>query len=93
MNANWELIDLIMETQLKYANFMNLLLENDDVDQALADPVAVVSPALALGALLGKLLTLFGITVEECNKRAKETGGKEIHVFKGLGKEETWPTL
>jgi hypothetical protein len=88
MNANWELIDLIMETELKYADFMNLLLENDDVDQALADPVAVIAPALALGALLGKLLTLFGITVEEYNKRAEETGGKKIKVF---AKEDTCP--
>ena len=88
MEVKWEILDRLMETELKYADVMNLLLENEEVDIALSDPVAVVAPALALGALLGKLLTLFGITVEEYNKRAKETGGKEIKVF---AKEDTCP--
>ena len=88
MDVKWEILDRLMETELKYADVMNLLLENEEVDIALSDPVAVVAPALALGALLGKLLAVFGITVEEFNKRAEETGGKQIKVF---AKEDTCP--
>lgn len=92
MDVNWKLVDLIMEIELKYAEFVNLLMENEEVDKALANPIAVIAPAMALGSLMGELMKVFGLTVDEFNKRAKETGGKEIKVFEGLRKGEPCPT-
>lgn len=90
MEPKWELLDLIMAIELKYADFMELLRENEEVDMALSDPAAVVAPALALGYLMGELMKVFGLTVDEFNKRAKEAGGKTIKVMDDeLFK--TWP--
>lgn len=100
MEAKWKLLDLIMETELKYSEFVNLLMENDEIDKKLADPIAIVAPAMALGALMGGLMKVLGISIEEYNTRAKELGKKEIKVFDGLGppkkkKEDyvSWPIL
>jgi len=100
MEHKWELLDAVMDTELEYTKFVNLLMEHEELDKALADPIAVIAPAMALGTLMGALLKTFGISVEEYNVRAKELGKKQIKVFEGLTppkkkKEDhvSWPIL
>jgi hypothetical protein len=83
MKPNWEMIDLLLEVQLKYAEFLELLLKNEEVDRAMTAH-KVVAPALTLGVVLGEVMAFFGVSTAEYNKRAEETGRKTLHAF---GKE------